>query len=81
VADVHHWVRFVTGGVNARTALPAVLELVRSGRLDPGVVTANTRRGPTPPRPGPRTATSWSLSAKRVSVGDRFRPGELGSGP
>ena len=35
-------VRFVTGRVNARTVLPAVLELVDGGRLDPGVVTANT---------------------------------------
>jgi threonine dehydrogenase-like Zn-dependent dehydrogenase len=35
-------VRFVTGRVNARTALPAVLELVAGGGLAPAVVTATT---------------------------------------
>jgi threonine dehydrogenase-like Zn-dependent dehydrogenase len=35
-------VRFVTGRVNARAALPAVLDLVGRGRLDPAIVTATT---------------------------------------
>jgi threonine dehydrogenase-like Zn-dependent dehydrogenase len=35
-------VRFVTGRVAARHELPAVLELVASGRLDPSLVTATT---------------------------------------
>jgi threonine dehydrogenase-like Zn-dependent dehydrogenase len=35
-------VRFVTSRVSARAALPAVLDLVASGRLDPSVVTATT---------------------------------------
>jgi threonine dehydrogenase-like Zn-dependent dehydrogenase len=37
-------VRFVTGRVAARHELPAVLELVASGRLDPSVVTATTAK-------------------------------------
>jgi threonine dehydrogenase-like Zn-dependent dehydrogenase len=35
-------VRFVTGRVSARAALPPVLDLIASGRLDPSVVTAST---------------------------------------
>ena len=35
-------IRFVTGRVAARHELPRVLDLVASGRLDPGVVTATT---------------------------------------
>jgi threonine dehydrogenase-like Zn-dependent dehydrogenase len=35
-------VRFVTARVSARTVLPAVLDLVASGRLDPSIATAMT---------------------------------------
>jgi threonine dehydrogenase-like Zn-dependent dehydrogenase len=46
-------VRFVTARVSARAALPAVLDLVASGRLDPSVVTATTA-------PWSDAASAWS---------------------
>lgn len=46
-------VRLVTSRVSARTVLPAVLDLVGSGRLDPSVVTATTA-------PFADAPTAWS---------------------
>ena len=52
-------VRFVTGRVSARAALPAVLDLVASGRLDPSVVTATTA-------PWTDAAAAWSAHRDKL---------------